>query len=83
MTMVVKAEADRLALPGLQNGQSYLVSQAGGGWWVVPEAEAPPPDRRREWAGPKRDLIEHLDAMAAEGFTLEPQLGTEVGPCRF
>jgi hypothetical protein len=82
MTTIAIADKNRLTLRGTENGRSYLITSYPDGWWVQ-EAPAPrPPARRREWAGPAKDLGEHLDQMAASGLELQPIKGA-VPPCRF
>jgi len=49
-----------------------LVSSENGGSWVMPAPEVRRPKKRREWAGPRKDLSEHLQGMAELGFAFEP-----------
>ena len=37
---------------------------------------------RRQWAGPKKELADHLDALAREGFALEPASAVAVACAR-
>ena len=81
MTMICIADKNRLTVRGVQNGQRYLVKKEGDGWWIEP---APQARRRvRQVGEATRDLTEHLDALAAEGFTFEPVKKENVAPCRF
>jgi len=81
VTMICIADKNRLTVRGVQNGQRYLVKKEGDGWWIEP---APQARRRvRQVAQATRDLTEHLDALAAEGFTFEPVKKENVTPCRF
>jgi len=82
MTTISKADRSRLTIPGIENGRRYLVKEQGGGWWVRPEPDVKP---RREWAGPKRDLSEHLQALADAGLTIERNENSrkKIPPCRF
>ena len=84
-TLVRADEKGRISIRGTQKGRQYLVTQASGGWWVMPVPDVRVPQKRREWAGPKKDLSEYLEAMADLGFTLEPSntAKQKVGPCRF
>jgi hypothetical protein len=84
MTTVTKADSrGRVVLRGAQDGHRYLVMRTAEGWFVQPEPTPVAARRKREWAGPRLDLGEHLEALAAEGLTLEPQMGRKIGPCRF
>ena len=81
VTMICMADKNRLPVRGVQNGKRDLVKKEGGGWWIEP---APQARRRvRQVAQATRDLTEHLDALAAEGFTFEPVKKENVPPCRF
>ena len=81
VTMICIADKNRLTVRGVQNGQRYLVKKEGAGWWIEP---APQARRRvRQVAQATRDLTEHLDSLAAEGFTFEPVRKENVPPCRF
>ena len=81
VTMICIADKNRLTVRGIQNGQRYLVKKEGGGWWIEP---APQARRRvRQVVQAKRDLTEHLDALAAEGFAFEPVKKENIPPCRF
>ena len=81
VTMICIADKSRLTVRGVQNGQRYLVKTEGDGWWI----EVAPRARRRvrHVAQGTRDLTDHLDALAAEGFALEPMKKEHVPPCRF
>jgi hypothetical protein len=86
MTTLVKADdKGRIPIRGTEEGRQYLVIKEGRGWWVMPAPDVRPPRKRREWAGPKKDLSEHLQEMADLGFAFEPsEIGKQgVGPCRF
>jgi len=82
MTTISKADRSRLTIPGIENGHRYLVKEQSGGRWVQPEPHVKP---RRKWAGPKRDLAEHLQALADGGLTIERNENSKkkVSPCRF
>lgn len=82
MSTISKADRSRLTIPGIQDGRNYLVQEQAGGWWIQPEPEIKP---RREWRGPKRDLAEHLQALADAGLTIErgENSKVKVPPCRF
>ena len=83
MQTVSKADSrGRVVLRGAQNGHRYVVTRTAEGWFVTPEPPSHAKKPVREWAGPKVDLSAHLEAMAAEGFTMEP-LKLEAWPCRF
>ncbi len=82
-TLVTADEKGRLPIRGTVRGRKYLVKREPEGWWVMPEPQVRPRNRQREWSGPRRDLCDHLDAMAEQGFVLERTLDAEVGPCRF
>jgi hypothetical protein len=74
MTMICIADKNRLALRGVRNGRRYLVKKKRTGWWVEParnEKKSPPP------------LFARLDALAAGGFSFEPQVKENIPPCRF
>lgn len=82
--MIAVSVADnknRLTVRGVQTGARYLVKREGAGWWIEPAPERR--SRKRAWAGPKRDLTEHLDALRAAGFSFEPEKKENVPPCRF
>jgi len=83
MMTSVKADRGRLIIRGLKDGGRYLVEEVAEGWFVRPEPEPRAPKRRREWAGPKRDLTEHLDALAKAGLRLPKETKPNVPPCRF
>jgi len=72
-----------MTIRGAKAGQTYLVQTVKNGWLVTPETEASQPKHRRKWAGSKRDLTEHLDALAANGLTLVEETKPKAGPCRF
>jgi len=72
--MICIAEKNRLALHGVRNGRRYLVKKERTGWWVEAaraRKKSPPP------------LSVHLDALATEAFSFEPQAKESVPPCRF
>ena len=81
MTMICIADKNRLTIRGVRHGQRYLVKKEGGGWWI--EAAPRAPRRVRQVAQATRDLTDHLDALAAEGFAFEPVKKEKVPPCRF
>lgn len=86
MTSLVKAdEKGRIPIRGSERGRQYLVTKTEEGWWVTPAPSLRAPKRRREWAGPKMDLAEHVEAMAEVGFTFEPSSSgkSKVGRCPF
>ena len=86
MTTLVKADdKGRIPIRGTEEGRQYRVTKANGGWWVMPAQGVRPPKKRREWAGPTKDLSQHLQEMADLGFTFEPSeiSKQKVGPCRF
>ena len=62
-----------------------MVCSENGGWWVMPAPKVRPPKERREWAGPRKDLSEHLQGMAELGFAFEPSAVSrqKARPCRF
>ena len=70
-TLVTADEKGRLCIRGTKRGHKYLITQAEGGWWVAPSAEVRPPRNRREWAGSKRSLAEHLKALSEAGLRIE------------
>jgi hypothetical protein len=77
VTMISIADKNRLTVRGVRHGQRYLVKKEGGGWWIE---LAPRASRRvRQVVQPTRDLTDHLDALAAEGFAFEP-LNKEESP---
>ena len=78
MTMICIADKNRLTVRGVRHGQRYLVKKEGGGWWI--EAAPKAPRRVRQVAQAKRDLTDHLDALAAEGFAFEPLKKRKVPP---
>jgi len=86
MTTLVRAdEKGRICIRGSRKGHEYLVRAEKKGWWVMPVAAIAPPRKRRKWAGSKRDLAEHLRALAEGGLRIEPADNGKksVGPCRF
>ena len=86
MTTLVKADdKGRILIRGTERGRQYLVSAQNGGWWVMPAPEVHPPKRRREWAGPKKDLSDRLQEMANLGFCFEPSAISKqkARPCPF
>lgn len=85
ITLVKADDKGRIPIRGTEEGRQYLVTKANGGWWVTPARAVRPPKKRREWASPKKDLAEHLQGMADQGFTFEPSKTsrTKVGRCRF
>jgi hypothetical protein len=78
VTMICIADKNRLTVRGVQHGQRYLVKKEGDGWWIEPA-----PRRARQVVQSTRDLTDHLDALAAEGFAFEPVKKDIVPPCRF
>lgn len=86
MTTIVKADAKgRLSIRGTEKGHEYLIKSENGGWWVMPAPKIQPPKKLREWAGPKKDLSEHLAEMGKLGLRIEPSEQSKelVGPCQF
>ena len=86
MVNLVKAdEKGRVLIRGSERGRQYLVSSQDGGWWVTPAPKIRAPKARRKWAGPRRDLSEHLAELARLGFAFEPSeiSKQKIGPCRF
>jgi hypothetical protein len=79
--MICKADKNRVTDRGAQNGQPYLVKKEGDGWWIEPVPRA----RRRvcRMAQATRDLTDHLDALAAEGFAFELLKKENVQACQF
>ncbi len=82
MTTIAKADKNRITVRGVRDGCTYLVKKEPGGWWIEAVSEAKP-KRQREIHTATRDLVEHLDALAAEGFSFGPKLNPEIPPCRF
>jgi hypothetical protein len=88
-TLVTADDKGRLCIRGTKQGQKYLVKHEGDGWWVTPIPELHPPRpasrNRREWAGSKRSLAEHLQALADAGLRIDrAENATQpVPPCRF
>ena len=80
VTTICIADKNRLTVRGVQNGQRYLVKKEGDGWWIEAAPRAP---RRVRQSQSTRDLTDHLDALAAEGFAFEPVKKENVPPCRF
>jgi hypothetical protein len=81
MTTIVKADKNRLTVRGVQNGQSYLVKTEGPGWWIEPATTTR--RRVREITHATRNLSEHFEALAADGFEFTPERKENVPPCRF
>jgi hypothetical protein len=81
VTTICIADKNRLTVRGVQHGQRYLVKKEGDGWWI--EAAPRAPRRARQVVQSTRDLTDHLDALAAEGFAFEPVKKENVPPCRF
>jgi hypothetical protein len=82
VTTIAKADKSRLTIRGIQDGHEYLVKREGAGWWVEPAPQRVL-SRKREVLTATRDLSEHLDALAQEGFSFEPAAKENVPPCRF
>ncbi len=85
-TLVVADDKGRICIRGTEPGRKYLVTRAGAGWWVTPNPEVPPPTRnRREWAGSKRSLAEHLRGLGDAGLRIEQSQSAKqpAPPCRF
>jgi hypothetical protein len=80
--MIAKADKSRLTIRGVQDGREYLVKREGAGWWVEPAPEKTM-SRKREVLSATRNLSEHLNALADEGFSFEPVAQQDVPPCRF
>ena len=81
MTMLVKADKDRITIRGLLDGARYLVREQGRGWWVEPAPDTEP--RAGMVQDAKLSLSEHLDALKAEGFEFEPLEKEKVPSCGF
>ena len=79
--MISIAEKSRLTVRGIENGHPYFVKKENGGWWIEPVPQAR--RRGRQNARDARDLADHLDALASEGFSFKPQKKEKVPPCRF
>jgi hypothetical protein len=81
MTTICIADKNRLTVRGIENGRPYFVKKENGGWWIEPAPQA----RRRGRQAPRsmRDLTDHLDALASQGFSFEPEKKESVPPCRF
>jgi hypothetical protein len=75
------AEKNRLTVRGVQNGKRYLVKKERDGWWIESAPQTVRRSRQLSRAG--QDLSDHLDALAAEGFSFEPAQKENVPPCRF
>ena len=71
MTTICIADKNRLTVRGVENGKRYLVKREGDGWWIEPAPVAP--RRIRKLTRASRDLSEHLNALAAEGFSFAPE----------
>ena len=84
-TIVTADNKHRICIKGAQEGSKYLVAKSGEGWWVTPHRESPPFRNGREWAGSKKSLDEHLQALADLGFSFEASEASKqkVGPCPF
>jgi len=89
MTLVTADEKGRVRIHGTKKGKKYFVKEADGGWWVTPapktEPRQPLPRNRREWAGSKHSLNEHLKTMRDHGLRLRRTETARqlVPPCRF
>ncbi len=91
MKTLVRADAKRrLCISGAEPGEEYVVESENGGWRITPAAEnhrpeAPVPRNRREWAGSKRSLDEHLQALSDAGLRIERAENAKQPPppCRF
>ena len=81
VTTICMADKNRLTVRGIENGKRYLVKKEGAGWWIEPAPEAR--HRVRHITKATRDLADHLDALATEGFSFEPEKKENVPPCRF
>src|SRR5205809_5072840 len=87
-TLVRADQSRRLCIRGAKPGGEYLVQSEKGGWWITPAPQSrhpktPSSRNRREWAGSKLSLDQHLQALADLGFSFEPsEAGKQkVGPC--
>jgi len=77
---IVKADKQRITVRGITDGARYLVREEANGWWIQPA----PTERVRIRKSPEgKSLSTMLDALAAEGFTFEPNPKENVPPCRF
>ena len=87
MTTLVRAdEKGRLCIRGTRKGEEYLVKAEKDGWWVVPvQSLRTPKKQKREWAGSKVSLVEHLTRLADGGLRLERSdiAKQRVPKCRF
>ena len=81
VTTIVKADKNRIPVRGVHDGAPYLVREEGNGWWIEPAPGSMP--RVREVCNARKNLSEHLDALAAEGFEFSPAAKEKVPPCRF
>lgn len=81
MTTISIADKNRLTVRGITDGARYLVKKEASGWWIEPAPEAR--RRVREITQARRDLSEHFEALAAEGFEFKPSKKEKVPPCRF
>jgi len=81
VTMICVADKNRLTVRGIENGRRYLVKKEGDGWWIEPAPQAR--RRTRQVTRATRNLSDHLDALANEGFSFEPSNKENVPPCRF
>ena len=86
MTTLVRAdEKGRICIRGTRKGQEYLVRAEKSGWWVTPVESMRSPKQRREWAGSKKSLADHLSGLADSGLRIEQadNATRKVGRCRF
>jgi hypothetical protein len=83
MTAIATADRSRLHIRGLRDGERYIVATQGDGWLIQPEPREPERRKPKEWAGPKKDLFDHLDEMSALGFVMPEPIKETVGPCPF
>jgi hypothetical protein len=87
-TLVTADDKGRVSLRGVKHGRKYLVNRSGDEWRVTPYQEAhlhPASRNRKEWAGSKRSLGDHLQALADAGLELERAENAKQPPppCRF
>ena len=86
MTTLVRADHKRrLCIRGAKPGQEYIVKSENGGWRVTPNREVRAGRNRREWAGSKRSVLDHLKDLADSGLRVEKAeiARKPVPPCRF
>jgi hypothetical protein len=86
MTTLVRAdEKGRICIRGTRKGQEYLIQAEKEGWWVTPVEAIRPAKQRRQWAGSKMSLAEHLSGLADGGLRIEQadNATQKVGRCRF